>query len=136
MKKLLLLLSAVIIVLYLFGCSKEDSNPVNPDNPTLTGAWKGAASMSGFDLVFMDTDLSQSGASVSGSGAIKMVGVQDTFDCSVTGNNNYPNVSLTFQPNGQYQPLTFTGAFVNKDSLTGKLNGSGANNWDTKFKRQ
>lgn len=136
MNKLFLLFITILIVLYLFGCSKDDTNPVNPDNPTLTGVWKGAAGLSGIDLVFMDTDLSQSGASVSGSGSIKMVGIQDTFDCSVTGNNSYPNVNLTFKPGGQYQPMTFTGTFVNEDSLSGKLNGSGASNWNTKFARQ
>jgi hypothetical protein len=136
MKKLLSLLVVVIMFLGVLACSEEESNPVNPNNPTLTDNWTGTATLLGIGVVFVNADLSQSGTSISGNAKLKQLAVQDTMDCSVSGNNNYPNVSLTFQPSGLFQPMTFTGTFVNKDSLSGKLNGSGASNWDMTFVRQ
>lgn len=136
MKKLLALFVAMVMVLFVISCSEEESNPVNPSNPTLTGNWKGTSTLLGIGVVFVNADLSQSGTSISGNAKLKQIGIQDTMDCSVSGNNNYPNVSLTFQPSGLYQPLTFTGSFATKDSLSGKLNGSGASNWDMTFVKQ
>jgi hypothetical protein len=135
MKKLLSLLVAVFFVLFALACSEDEENPVNPSNPTLTGNWTGTSTLLGIGVVFVNADLSQSGSSVSGNAKLKQLTVQDTMDCSVSGNNNYPNVSLTFQPSGPFQPMTFTGSFATKDSLSGKLNGSGASNWDMTFVR-
>lgn len=130
MKKLLSLLVAVIFVLFALACSEDEENPVNPSNPTLTGNWNGIGTFMGIGVIFMDANLSQSGTSISGSSHISgAILVQDTLDCTVSGNNNYPNVSLTSTapaPGGMYS-LTFTGSFVNSDSLSGtfKDNGSG-----------
>jgi len=138
MKRILSLLAALLLVLFVLGCSEdEESNPVNPSNPTVSGSWNGVSKLLGIEVVWVDTDLSQSGNSVSGSAKlVQITAIADTLNCSVSGNNNYPNVSLTFQPSGLYQPMTFTGSFATKDSLSGKLNGSGASNWDMTFVRQ
>jgi hypothetical protein len=136
MKKLLTLFVAMVMVLFVISCSEEESNPANPTNPTVTGNWEGTATLLGIGVVFVNTDLSQSGTSISGNAKLKQIGVQDTMDCSVSGNNNYPNVSIIFQPAGLYQPMTFTGSFATNDSLSGKLNGSGASNWDMTFVKQ
>lgn len=135
MKKFLITFVLILLVFFLPDCSKKNNpvNSVNPDNPTLTGSWKGTARLFGVGVLFIDTDLSQDGTSISGNSKLIQISVKDTLDCTVSGNNNYPNVNLTFQPSGSYQPMTFTGSFVTKDSLSGKLNGSGANNWDMDF---
>jgi len=136
MKKLLSLFVAVVIILFALACSEDEENPVNPSNPTLSGNWTGTSTLLGISVVFVNADLSQSGTSISGNAKLKQIGVQDTMDCSVSGNNNYPNVNLTFQPAGAFQPMTFEGSFATNDSLSGKLNGSGASNWDMTFVKQ
>ena len=139
MKKFLSLLTALLLVIFIYACS-EDDNQVNPNNPTLTGSWKGKATFMGIGVGFLDGNLSQSGTSVSGGTMIYGVMVaNDTLDCTVSGNNNYPNVSFTSTapaPGGMYS-LTFTGTFVNKDSLTGtfKDDGSGVS-YSMGIKRQ
>lgn len=122
MKKLLSLLAALLVVLFVSACS-EDDNPANPNNPTLAGSWKGKATLMGIPVGYLDATLSQSGTSISGNSTIYGAMVaNDTLDCTVSaGNNNYPNVSFTSTapaPGGMYS-LTFTGTFVNADSLNG-----------------
>lgn len=122
MKKLLSLLTALLLALFVFACS-EDDNPANPNNPTLTGSWKGKATLMGIPVGYLDATLSQSGTSISGNSTIYgAIVANDTLDCTVSaGNNNYPNVSFTSTapaPGGMYS-LTFTGTFVNSDSLSG-----------------
>ena len=122
MKKLLSLLAALLLILFVFACSEED-NPANPNNPTVSGSWKGKAIFMGITVGHLDATLSQSGTSISGNSTIYGVIVaNDTLDCTVSaGNNNYPNVSFTSTapaPGGMYS-LTFTGTFVNADSLNG-----------------
>ena len=129
MKKLLSLLTALLFVLFVFACSEED-NPANPNNPTLTGNWKGKASFMGISVGYLDANLSQSGTSISGNSTIYGAMVaNDTLDCTVSaGNNNYPNVSFTSTapaPGGIYS-LTFTGTFVNSDSLSGTFKDDGS----------
>lgn len=123
MKKLLAFLTVFLLILFAFACS-EDENPVNPSNPSLTGSWKGTATFMSIAVGYMNANLSQSGTSVTGSSEIygTFVGM-DTINCSVTGSNNYPNVEIKSTapaPGGMYM-LTFTGTFVNKDSLSGSI---------------
>jgi hypothetical protein len=129
MKKFLNILATILLVLFIISCS-EESNPVNTNNPTLTGTWNGTGTFMGIGVVFMNTNLSQSGASVSGSSTIYGVVVagQDTLDCTVTGNNNYPSISLTSTAPGQggTYMLTFTGTFVNTDSVSGTFKDEGS----------
>jgi len=129
MKKLMSLLAAVLLTLFLMSCSEDESNPVNTNNPSITGSWKGTGTFMGIDVIFMDANFSQSGASISGSSHISgAILVPDTLDCTVSGNNNYPNVSLTSTapaPGGMYS-LTFTGSFVNSDSLSGTFKDDGS----------
>ena len=125
MKKLLSLLVALFLVLFVLGCSEDEENPVSPNNPTLTGNWKGKAIFMGIGVGFLDATLSQSGTSVSGNSTIHgTIVANDTLDCTVSsGNNNYPNVSFTSTapaPGGMYS-LTFTGTFINSDSLSGSI---------------
>lgn len=131
MKKLLLLLASLLLILFILGCSEDEENPVNPNNPTVSGNWKGKATFMGITIGYLDASLSQSSNSISGNSTIYGAMVSnDTLDCTVSsGNNNYPNVSFTSTapaPGGMYS-LTFTGTFVNSDSLSGtfKDNGSG-----------
>lgn len=139
MKKIILVLVLIFTVFYLFGCSKEESNPVTGTNgPSLAGTWQGTAIPTGtIDECRIDANLSQNGSSVSGDGVITMVafGVGVPFNCSIEGSNSYPNITLKFQPSGQIEPMIFTGSFANDDSLSGKLNGSGATNWEMTFVR-
>jgi hypothetical protein len=141
MKKLFSLLAAFLLVLFVFACSEDEENPANPNNPTLTGSWKGRATFMGITVGYLDATLSQSGTSVTGTSCIHGAIVSnDTLDCTVSsGNNNYPNVSFTSTtpaPGGMYS-LTYTGAFVNSDSLSGtfKDNGSGVS-YSMGMKRQ
>ena len=131
MKKLLSLLATLILVLFVSGCSGDDENPANSNNPTVSGSWKGKAIFMGISIGSLDANLSQSGNAVSGSSKIygAMLGNNDTLDCSASGTNNYPNVSFTSTaqaPGGMYS-LTFSGKFISSDSLSGtfKDNGSG-----------
>lgn len=124
MKKILSLLAVLLLILFVFACSEED-NPANPNNPTVSGSWKGKATLMGIPVGYLDATLSQSSTSISGNSTIYGAMVaNDTFDCTVSaGNNNYPNVSFTSTapaPGGMYS-LTFAGAFVNADSLSGTL---------------
>jgi hypothetical protein len=126
MKKLISLLVALFLVLFALGCSEdEESNPVNPSDPSLSGSWMGSGG-----ILVIDMNLTQSGTSVSGSGTM-----QNVLACTISGTNNYPNVSLTFSVSGA-QPTTFSGTFAHKDTLSGKLNGSGFTNYDMEFVRQ
>jgi hypothetical protein len=125
MKKLLSLLTALLLILFVISCSKDDENPVNPNNPTVSGSWKGKATFMGITVGYLDASLSQSGTSVSGNSTIYgTIVANDTLDCTVSaGNNNYPNVSFTSTapaPGGMYS-LTFTGTFINSDSLSGSI---------------
>jgi hypothetical protein len=125
MKKLLSLLTALLLILFVISCSKDDENPVNPNNPTVSGSWKGKATFMGITVGYLDASLSQSGTSVSGNSTIYgAIVANDTLDCTVSaGNNNYPNVSFTSTapaPGGMYS-LTFTGTFINSDSLSGSI---------------
>jgi hypothetical protein len=125
MKKLLSLLTALLLILFVISCSKDDENPVNPNNPTVSGSWKGKATFMGITVGYLDASLSQSGTSVSGNSTIYgAIVANDTLDCTVSaGNNNYPNVSFTSTApalGGMYS-LTFTGTFINSDSLSGSI---------------
>lgn len=125
MKKFLSLLTALLLILFVLGCSEDEENPVNPSNPTLSGNWKGQATLMGVPVGYLDANLSQSGTSISGSSTIYgVIVLNDTLDCTVSsGNNNYPNVSFTSTapaPGGMYS-LTYTGTFVNSDSLIGSI---------------
>ena len=130
MKKLLSLLAAILLVLFVLGCSEDDENPASSNNPTLSGSWMGKGMLVGVTVVHLEANLSQSGTTVSGSSSIYGVAVvgQDTLACTVTGNNNYPNVNLTSTAQGQggIYKLTFTGAFVNSDSLNGTFKDEGS----------
>ena len=124
MKKILSLLAVLLLILFVFACSEED-NPANPNNPTVSGSWKGKATLMGIPVGYLDATLSQSSTSISGNSTIYGAMVaNDTLDCTVSaGNNNYPNVSFTSTapaPGGMYS-LTFAGTFVNADSLSGTL---------------
>lgn len=130
MKKVLSLLAALVLVLFILGCSEDDENPVNPNNPTMTGSWKGKAILMGIGVGFLDATVSQSGTSISGNSTIYGAMVaNDTLNCTVSaGNNNYPNVSFTSTapaPGGMYS-LTFTGTFINSDSLSGTFKDDGS----------
>lgn len=126
MKKLLSLLTVILLAIFVFNCSDDDnSNPVNSNNPSLAGNWTGTGAM-----LVIEMNLTQNGTSVSGSGTM-----QGILACSVSGSNNYPDVSLTFLVTGA-QPTTFTGAFSHQDTVSGKLNGSGFTNYDMLFVRQ
>ena len=126
MKKLLSLLTVLLLVIFILSCSDDDeSNPVNSNDPSLTGSWNGTGAM-----LVIAMNLSQSGTSISGSGTM-----QGILACTISGSNNYPDVSLTFSVTGA-QPTTFTGVFSQKDTVSGKLNGSGFTNYDMTFVRQ
>ncbi|MBE0572342.1 MAG: hypothetical protein IH618_12435 [Ignavibacteriaceae bacterium] len=125
MKKILSLLMALLLILFVLGCSEDEENPVNSNNPTVSGSWKGKATLMGIPVGYLDATLSQSGSSVSGSTIIYgTIVANDTLHCTVSsGNNNYPNVSFTSTapaPGGMYS-LTYTGTFVNSDSLSGTI---------------
>lgn len=116
---------ALLLMLFVLGCSEEEENPVNPSNPTVSGSWKGKATFMGITVGYLDATLSQSGISISGSSCIHgAIVANDTLDCTVSsGNNNYPNVSFTSTapaPGGMYS-LTYTGTFVSSDSLSGSI---------------
>lgn len=125
MKKLISLLSAILLILFFISCSSDDDNPASSNNPTVSGSWKGKATLMGISVGYLDANLSQSGTSISGSSTIHGAMVaNDTLDCTVSsGNNNYPNVSFTSTapaPGGMYS-LTFTGTFISSDSLSGSI---------------
>jgi hypothetical protein len=125
MKKLFSLLTIFLLVLFVLSCSDDDENPANPNNPTVTGSWKGTATLFGVPVGYLDASLSQSGSTISGSSTIYgAIASGDTLDCTVSsGTNNYPNVSFKSTapaPGGMYS-LTYTGTFVNSDSLSGSI---------------
>ena len=125
MKKILSFLITFLLIIFLSACSNDDENPVNPNNPTVSGSWKGNATLFGVPVGYLDASLSQSGSNISGSSTIYGAIVSnDTLDCTVSsGTNNYPNVSFKSTapaPGGIYS-LTYTGTFVNSDSLSGSI---------------
>ena len=125
MKKFFSLLTIFLLVLFVLSCSDDDENPVNSNNPTISGNWKGKATLFGVPVGYLDASLSQSGNTISGNSTIYgAIVANDTLDCTVSsGNNNYPNVSFTSTapaPGGMYS-LTYTGTFVSSDSLNGTI---------------
>jgi hypothetical protein len=86
--------------------------------PTVSGRWSGL--LMGF--VTVSLNLSQNRSSITGSGSI--LAYNETFPLQVTGTNNYPNVTLTLNSVG-YHPMTFTGQFYDKNTISGVINGSG-----------
>ena len=126
MKKLISLSVALLLILFVLSCSDDDkSNPVNSNNPSLAGSWNGSGG-----ILTIQMNLTQSGTSVSGSGTM-----QGVLACTVSGTNNYPDVSLTFSVTGT-QPTVFSGVFSHQDTVSGQLNGSGFTNYDMVFVRQ
>ena len=47
MKILLSLLAAILLVLFVLGCSEDDENPASSNNPTLSGSWMGKGMLVG-----------------------------------------------------------------------------------------
>lgn len=122
----------LLFSLFLLGCSKDDpvSIPPLPLPPSLSGQWIGNAP----GAFTLSLSLSEKRTSVSGSGRITdQTGA--FLDGSVSGNNNYPTISLTFYAQG-FQPIKIAGSFTDPATLNTLLNESGFSDFPLLFQRQ
>jgi hypothetical protein len=110
---------SMMFLVFFSSCSKDDPTaplPL-PAPPTIAGAWSGALTQSGVSGSFV-LNLSQDVTHFSGSGTLGAISV------TISGQNNYPNVTFTGSPAG-YQAFSFVGQFTSLTQITGLVNGSG-----------
>lgn len=103
----------VICLLIFSSCTKDDpvSSPPLSRPPSVAGVWKDNA-------IPLVVTLIESDGIITGAGTIL-----DYYSLSVNGKNKYPSINFSIGSNG-YVPVTFTGRFFSKDSMSGTLDGN------------
>jgi len=96
----------------------------------LSGAWSGQNQGNRITMTLVE-----SSSNITGSGNVS--DANRNVPLTVSGTHNHPGVALTLQPEG-YAPFTFDGTFIltSRDSIGGKLNGSGFIDFAFIFVRQ
>lgn len=108
-------LASLMIVAVLAACGSDNTGPT----PRFDGVWVGHATDSlNEDFIFTMT-ATEKGSTISGTGVITEVGTDVLDDCTFTGSSTSSAVDLHF-PIGP-QPLSYTGTYVNSDSVSGVL---------------
>ena len=112
-------LLSMFFALTLGSCSKDDpTSPIPiPPPPSTAGYWFGdltEGSLTGVIALSVTQDLVRIG----GTGTLAMGGF------TISGENHYPKVTMTFSSPGYY-PFTFDGQFTSPTELSGLVSGSG-----------
>lgn len=105
----------LLVALLLGAC---DKNPFARENPKVAGAWIATPPL-GWVL---DITTSETDRAITGTGTLAYGDY--SIPLTVTGTNAYPKVSMTLSSTG-YEPIGFQGTFSDKNTISGKLNGSG-----------
>ena len=123
----------LVLLIFLSGSLLAYSdNPVEPDEPTLTGRWTGQTTIQGVPLS-MDVQLQDNGGSISGAGTMVLV---EPLAITTTGVYNFPSVTLTVRSN-DFDDMSFTGDLgADGNSISGGMRGSGFDNFAFTLRRQ
>jgi PKD repeat protein len=100
--------------------------------PSMSGTWQGTFDLDG-SQVTTNMILTESGGSVSGSGAFQTSGGSLAF--TVTGTHPHPTVALTLMASG-FEDTNYSGTFTGNNTVAGALNGSGFNDEPLTINRQ
>ncbi|HWP36031.1 MAG TPA: hypothetical protein VNL18_00615 [Gemmatimonadales bacterium] len=99
----------------LAGCGDSSSEP---RTPSASGTWTGAVGSATFTLTLAE----QRGGTITGAGSARATG--GAVSLTVTGTHVHPSISLTLRSTG-FEDLNYTGQFINDNTISGSLNGSG-----------
>lgn len=121
MNRMLMNAATLVLVMALAlpssGCS---DNPVDANEPSITGSWSGFSNVQGTPIT-LSLQMVENGGSVSGNGSISAL---NSVAVSVTGTYNYPALSLTIRSSG-FQDTAFSGTLAaGGNSITGSMSGS------------
>jgi hypothetical protein len=114
--------SAALVLLASIGvaCGGDSSGPSHPGH-SVNGVWSGSNS----GITITDTLSQNSGRHITGHGSI--ASINGALALTVSGDYvSDSTISLTMSSAG-YQDLNFSGKFIDLDSVSGQLNGSGFN---------
>ena len=132
MSKLYKLAPALLLLLFVFVAGCDSGGDDDESDPTVTGSWVGTTTVQGAVLT-MDIQLTERDQTINGSGSLTLV---DPIAVRITGTHNFPNVALTITSSG-LQDLNFTGTLAGGgESLTGRLVGSGFDNFSITLRKQ
>jgi hypothetical protein len=116
--KKILFIQLILFSVYFIGCEKGDplvSNLPLPPPPDFSGNWVSTNSV----VLLFDLALVDSRGLISGRGVLN-----NSLLFSVTGNNDYPNVSIKISTPG-FAPAYYSGVFIHPDTIAGVFNSSG-----------
>ena len=119
----------VVISASLVACS---DNPVEADDPSLTGRWFGQTTIQGTPLS-MDIQLQENNGIISGAGTMVLV---EPLAITTTGVYNFPSMTLTVRSNA-FEDMSFTGDLgADGNTINGSMRGSGFDNFGFSLRRQ
>nr|PZN90624.1 MAG: hypothetical protein DIU52_07500 [bacterium] len=120
------LAAALILALALAACGDSSTEP---KTPSASGTWTGVVTGGTITLTLAE----QAGGTITGAGSIQ--GTAGAASVTVTGTHVHPSISLTLRSTG-FEDANYTGQFVNRNTISGHLNGSGFNNVTLTLTRQ
>lgn len=120
--KPLALITALIVL--FSGCSDTTA----PAPPTMAGSWTGTFESSTITFTAAEND-----QTISGNGYISNGGQASSL--TISGTHAHPHVALTVQLAG-FQDIAFSGEFVSDTEVSGRLNGSGFNDYQFVLTKQ
>jgi hypothetical protein len=98
-------------IVFLAACGSDSNGP----SDKFSGTWSGDAITSSSDTLHFVFISTQTGSGVAGSGNVSSGGTAEGF--SFTGTSTPPSVNLVLTAGSE--TLTYAGAYVSSDSLTG-----------------
>lgn len=124
-----MLATMLILSSMLIACS---DNPVEADDPSITGRWSGQTTIQGTPLS-MDVQLMENNGSISGAGTMVLV---DPLAITVTGVYNFPSMTMTVRSN-DFDDMSFSGDLgADGNTINGSMRGSGFDNFGFSLRRQ
>lgn len=122
---------ALLVILSgtLVACS---DNPVEADDPMITGRWAGQTTIQGTPLS-MDIQLQENNGTINGAGTMVLV---DPLAITVTGVYNFPSMTMTVRSN-DFEDMSFSGDLgADGNTINGSMRGSGFDNFAFSLRRQ
>ena len=110
-------LAILAVVAVLAACGSDSSGP----SDTFTGTWNGIVITDPTDTLHFQMISGQSGSSLNGNGHVSAGSDVGAF--TFTGTSTPPTIALTIVTG--IDTLTYTGAYVTKDSVAGFVSESG-----------
>ena len=119
----------LVLMLSTAACSE---NPVEDEDPSLTGRWSGQTTIGGTPLS-MEIQMQENNGSVNATGNMVFV---EPLAITATGVYNFPSLSLTVRSSG-FADMSFAGELgADGNSISGSMRGSGFDNFAITLRRQ